>query len=118
MCFLCGWLCSKHVAQILSEPPQLPFGWALILPLRTEEAEAPVDRSRRDQEVPRLGLEPRPPCSAKFPSATHPALLLILVSHLRQPLFLKEEFSTAGIEVTKLERTKKTELSFFPRAFL
>lgn len=95
MCLVCPWLRSK----ILSEPPQLPFGWAFILPLCIKEVEAPKDFSECGQPV-WLGFEPRP-------SATHPALLLIFTSHLRQPLFLKKEFSTGGIEVTKLERTKK-----------
>lgn len=39
-------------------------------------------------------------------SVTHPALLLILIPHMRQPLFLQKEFSTAGVEVAKLERRR------------
>lgn len=49
--------------------------------------------------------------------ATHPALLLVVISHLGQPLFLQKEFSTAGIEVTKLEK-EKGKLSFVPSVLL
>lgn len=51
-------------------------------------------------------LNPGPLPRIRFSLVTHPALLLIFISHLRQPLFLQKEFSTAGIKVTKLEKEK------------
>ena len=52
-------------------------------------------------------LNPGPP-GLNFSLVTYPALLLIFVSHLCQPLLLQKEFSTARIKVTKLEKDKDT----------
>lgn len=60
------------------------------------------------------GSELGTPPLTKFSSVTHPALLLIFISHLRQPFFLQEEFSTAGIKVTKLENGK-CKVVIFPK---
>lgn len=62
-------------------------------------------------------LNPGPPAPVGFSLVTHPALLLIFVSHLGQPLLLQKEFSTAGIKVTKLE-TEKEHSFHFPQVSL